>query len=106
VPETRSVPTPGEDSLAEAPSVTREADYTAVIEALVIAVLHALEAHVWDVKKRIAILQEGQERGEEVAESPAGTAGDRGTPLETPEPFCAAPQPVSHDSRRAEHPRA
>jgi hypothetical protein len=67
-PETRRVPAPGEESLSEAPSVTREADYTAVIEALVIAALHALEAHVWDVKKRVAILQE---RVEEVAESPA-----------------------------------
>jgi hypothetical protein len=38
--------------------VTREADSTAVIEALVIAALYALEAHVWDVKKRVAILQE------------------------------------------------
>jgi len=67
-PETRRVPAPGEESLSEAPSVTCEADYTAVIEALVIAALHALEAHVWDVKKRVAILQE---RVEEVAESPA-----------------------------------
>jgi hypothetical protein len=46
--------------------VTREADYTAVIEALVIAALHALEAHVRDVKKRVAIVQE---RGAAVAES-------------------------------------
>ena len=68
VPQTHRVPAPGEERLAEAPSVTREADYTAVIEALVIAALHALEAHVWDVKKRVAILQE---RVEEVAESPA-----------------------------------
>src|SRR5262245_21225317 len=83
-PETRRVPAPGEESLSEAPSVTREADYTAVIEALVIAALHALEAHVWDVKKRIAIFQE---RVAEVAESLAGMAGDRGTPLETPEPL-------------------
>jgi len=102
VPETRRVPAPGEESLSEAPSVTREADYTAVIEALVIAALHALEAHVWDVKKRIAIFQE---RVAEVAESLAGTAGDRGTPLETPEPLCAVPQPVSHDPRCAENPR-
>ena len=102
VPETRRVPASREESLAEAPYVTREADYIAVIEALVIAALHALEAHVWDVKKRIAILQERQERVEEVAESPAITAGDRGTPLETPEPLCAAPQPVSHAPHRAE----
>jgi len=67
-PETHRVPAPGEERLSETPSVTREADYTAVIEALVIAALHALEAHVWDVKKRVAILQE---RVEEVAESPA-----------------------------------
>ena len=50
---------------------------TAVIEALVIAALHALEAHVWDVKKRVAILQE---RGEAVAESPAVTVEHQGTP--------------------------
>src|SRR5215471_17436118 len=93
VPETRSVPTPGEESLSVAPSVTREAGSTAVIEALVIAALYALEAHVWDVRKRVAVLQE---RVEEVAESPAETAGDRGTPLETTQPLCAAPQPVSH----------
>jgi len=72
VPETRRVPAPGEDSLPEAPSVTHEAGSTAVIEALVIAALYALEAHVWDVKKRVAVLQE---RVEEVAESPAETAG-------------------------------
>jgi hypothetical protein len=70
-PETRKVHAPGEESRSEAPSVKREADYTAVIEALVIAALHALEAHVWDVKKRIAILQE---RGDEVAESPTVTS--------------------------------
>jgi hypothetical protein len=51
-----------------------------VIEALVIAALYALEAHVWDIKKRVAILQESVE---EVAESPAVTAEYRGTPLET-----------------------
>ena len=84
VPETRRVPAPGAESLAEAPSVTREADYTAVIEALVIAALHALEAHVRDVKKRVAILQERQEQVAEVAESPAVSAGYRGTALETP----------------------
>ena len=100
VPETRSVPAPGEESLSEAPSVTREADYTTVIEALVIAALHALEAHVWDVKKRVAILQE---RIEEVAESPAVTAGYRDAPRETSQPLCAAPQPVSHAPHRAEN---
>src|SRR5215510_11584936 len=105
MPETHRVPTSGEASLPEALSVTHEADYTAVIEALVIAALYALEAHVRDLKKRVAILQERQERGEEVAESPAGTAGDRGTPLETTQPLCAAPQPVSHNSRRAANPR-
>jgi hypothetical protein len=99
-PETRRVPAPGEERLSEALSVTREADYTAVIEALVIAALHALEAHVWDVKKRVAILQE---RVEEVAESPAGTAGYWGTPLETMKPLCADPQPVSHAPHRAEN---
>ena len=103
IPETRRVPAPGEERLAEASSVTREAGSPAVIEALVIAVLYALEAHVRDVKKRVALLQERQEQVVEVAESPAGTAGDRGTPLETPEPFCAAPQPVSHAPRRAEN---
>jgi len=100
VPETRSVPAPGEESLSEAPSVTREADYTTVIEALVIAALHALEAHVWDVKKRVAILQE---RIEEVAESPAVTAGYRDAPRETSQPLCAAPQPVSHAPHRAKN---
>ena len=103
-PETRRVPAPGEESLSEAPSVTRDAGSTAVIEALVIAALYALEAHVWDVKKRVAILQARQERVEEVAESPIVTGGERGTPLETPEPLCAALQPVSHDSRYAETP--
>ena len=90
-----------EQRLSAAPHVTGEADSTAVIEALVIAALHALEAHVWDVKKRVASFQE---RVAEVAERPAVTAGDRGTSLETPEPLCAAPQPVSHDARRAENP--
>ena len=103
VPETRSVPAPGEESLSEAPSAACEADYTAVIEALVIAALHALEAHVRDVKKRVAILQERQEQVAEVAESPAVSAGYRETPLETTKPFCAAPQPVSHAPRRAEN---
>jgi len=84
IPETRRVPAPGEDSLAEASSVTREAGSPAVIEALVIAVLYALEAHVRDVKKRIAILQERQEQVAEVPESPAVSAGSWGTPLETP----------------------
>ena len=83
-PETRRVPAPGEESLPEAPSVTREAGSPAVIEALVIAALYALEAHVRDVKKRIAILQERQEQVAEFAESPAVSAGYRGTPLETP----------------------
>ena len=77
VPETRRVPAPGEASLAEAPSVTREADYTAVIEALVIAALHALEAHVQDLKKRVALLQE---RGATGAENPAVTVAHQGTP--------------------------
>src|SRR5215510_632768 len=102
VPETRRVLAPGEDSLPEAPSVTLEAGSPAVIEALVIAALYALEAHVRDVKKRIAILQERQEQVAEVAESPAVSAGYRETPLETPEPFYAAPQPVSHAPHRAE----
>jgi hypothetical protein len=78
--ETRSVPAPGEESCSEAPSVTREADYTAAIETLVIAALHVLEAHVRDVKKRVALLQERQERVTVVAERPAVTADDRGTP--------------------------
>jgi len=103
VPEMRSIPAPGEDSLLEAPFVTREADYTAVIEALVIAALHALEAHVRDLKKRVAILQE---RGEAVAESPAVTAGDRGTLLETTKPLCTDPQPGSHAPHCAENPHA
>ena len=77
VPETRRVPAPGEESLPEAPSVTRDAGSPAVIEALVIAALYALEAHVWDVKKRIAILQE---RGAAGAENPAVTVEHQGTP--------------------------
>ena len=84
VPETHRVPSSGEDSLPEAPSVTLEAGSTAVIEALVIAALYALEAHVRDVKKRIAILQERQEQVAKVPESPAVSAGSWGTPLETP----------------------
>ena len=84
VPETHRVPASGEDSLPEAPSVTRGAGSPAVIEALVIAALYALEAHVRDVKKRIAILQERQEQVAEVPESPAVSAGSWGTPLETP----------------------
>jgi hypothetical protein len=76
-PETRRVPAPGEESLSEAPSVTREADYTSVIEALVIAALHALEAHVRDLKKRVALLQD---RGAAGAENPAVTVAHQGTP--------------------------
>ena len=94
---------PTEQRPSAAPHVTGEADSTAVIEALVLVALHALEAHMWDVKKRVAIFQEGVE---EVAESPAVTAGDRETPLETTQPLCGDPQPVSHAPRRAEHPRA
>ena len=75
VPETRRVPAP-EDSLLEAPSVTLEAGSPAVIEALVIAALYALEAHVRDLKKRVALLQES---GEAVAESPA-MVDHQGTP--------------------------
>ena len=99
-PETRRVSAPGEESLSEAPHATREASYTAVIEALVITALHALEAHVWDVKKRVAILQESVAEG---AQSPAMTAGNWGTPLETTQPLCAAPQPASHAPHRAEN---
>jgi hypothetical protein len=98
--ETRRVPAPGEDSLSVAPSVTRDAGSPAVIEALVTAALYALEAHVRDLKKRVAILQE---RGEAVAESSARTAGYRGTPQETTQPLCADPQPVSHVPHRAEN---
>jgi hypothetical protein len=84
MPETHRVPTSGEASLPEAPSVAHEAGSPAVIEALVIAALYALEAHVRDLKKRIAILQERQEQVAEVPESPAVSAGSWGTPLETP----------------------
>ena len=103
--ETRRVPASGEESLPEASSVTRDAGSAAVIEALVIAALYALEAHVREVQKRVALLQERQESIAKVAESPAVTAGAQGTPLEPPESLCAAPQPVSHDSRRAANPR-
>jgi hypothetical protein len=103
VPETPRVPASQEENLPEALSVPCAAGSPAVIEALVIAALYALEAHVRDVKKRIAILQERQESVEEVAESSAGTAGYRGPPLETTKPLCAAPQPVSHAPHRAEN---
>ena len=76
VPETHRVPTSGAASLSEASSVTREADYTAVIEALVIAALYALEAHVRDLKKRVAPLQE---RGAAGAENPAVTVDHQDT---------------------------
>jgi hypothetical protein len=106
-PETRRVTTPplapAEPQPSAAPHMTYEAGSTAVIEALVIAALHALEVHVRDVKKRIAILPE---RVAEGAESPAVTAGYRGTPRETTPPRCAAPQPLSRPPRRAEPPRA
>ena len=62
---------PAEKRPPEAPHVTREAGYTAVIEALVIAVLHALEAHVWDVQKRGTIFQD---RAEEVADGSTVTS--------------------------------
>ena len=77
VPETRSVPTPGEDCLPEAPSVTCVTGSPAVIEALVTAALYALEAHVRDLKKRITLLQE---RGAAGAENPAVTVAHQGTP--------------------------
>jgi hypothetical protein len=80
VPETPRVPASKEENLPEAPSVPCEAGSTAVIEALVIAALYALEAHVRDVKKRVAILQERQERVTEVAESLAVTVDHQGTP--------------------------
>src|SRR5262249_52733313 len=94
---------PAEQRLSAAPHVTGEADSTAVIDAVVIAALHGPEAHVGDVKKRLASFQE---RVAGVAELPAVTAGYRGTPLETTQPLCTDPQPVSHTPRRAEHPRA
>src|SRR5215475_7134602 len=86
IPETRRVPAPGEERLAEASSVTREEGSAAVIEALVIAVLYALEAHVMDVKKRVALIHTRQQRGEQATERPAVTAGDRRTSPATPEP--------------------
>ena len=98
VPETRSVPAPGADSLAEAPDVTRVADYTAVIEARVIAALHALAAHGWDVTTRGALLQESVA---EVAERAAVRAGSGAPPLETTPPRGAAPQPGAHAPHRA-----
>jgi hypothetical protein len=100
VPETPRVPASKEENLPEASSVPRAAGSPAVIEALVIAALYALEAHVRDVKKRVVILQESVE---EVAESPAVTEGSWGPPLETTKPFCADPQPVSHAPHRAEN---
>ena len=52
IPQTHRVPASGEARLPEVPSVTRDAGSPAVIEALVIAALYALEAHVRDLKKR------------------------------------------------------
>ena len=94
---------PAEQRPLVAPHVPGEGGSTAVIEALVLAALHALEAHVWDVMKRVAIFQESVA---EVAERPAVTGDDRGTPLETTQPLCTNPQSVSHTPRRAENPRA
>jgi hypothetical protein len=42
-----------------------------------ITALHALEAHVQDLKKRVALLQE---RGATGAENPAVTVAHQGTP--------------------------
>src|SRR5215468_9247520 len=61
---------PAEPQPSAAPHMIYEAGSPVVIEALVIAALYALEAHVRDLKKRVALLQE---RGEAVAESPAMT---------------------------------
>ena len=80
VPETPRVPASKEENLPEAPSVTCATGAPAVIEALVIAALYALEAHVRDVKKRIAILQKRQETVKEMAESPAATVDQQGIP--------------------------
>jgi hypothetical protein len=80
-PETRRVTipplAPAEPQPSAAPHMTYEAGSPAVIEALVIAALYALEAHVRDLKKQVAILQE---RGEAVAERPAVTVDHQGTP--------------------------
>jgi hypothetical protein len=67
-PETRRVTPPSlataEQEPLAAPHLTDEAGSTAVLEALVIAAMHALEAHVRDVKKRVAILQERGAEGQ------------------------------------------
>jgi hypothetical protein len=95
---------PAEKCPPEALHATCDAGATAVIEALVIAVLHALEAHVWDVKKRGALFQD---RVTEVAERPTGTSRHQGTtPGDHHAPLCRSPRPVSHDPRHAENPRA
>src|SRR5262245_31494108 len=67
-PETRRVtPLPHATAAQRpfaAPHLTDDAGSTAVLEALVIAALHALEAHVRDVKQRVAILQERAAEGQ------------------------------------------
>jgi hypothetical protein len=95
---------PAEERPPEAPQATGEADYTEVIEALVIEALQALEAPVWDVKTRGEVFQD---RVEEVAESPTVEPRHRGTtPGDHQAPLCRSPRPVSHDPRRAENPGA
>ena len=92
---------PAEERSPEAPHATRDAGYTEVIAALVIAALHALAAPVRDVQKRGAVFQE---RVEEGAESPTVTSCPRGTtPGDHQAPLCRAPRPVSHDPRRADN---
>jgi hypothetical protein len=48
------------------------------------AALHALEAHVQDLKKRVALLQE---RGAVGGENPAVTVAHQGTPPGNPHAF-------------------
>ena len=84
---------PAKERPLEAPQATREAGYTAMIEALVIAALHALEAYVWDVQKRGAFFQD---RVGEVAKPSIVTWRHQGTmPGDHHAPLCRSPRPIS-----------
>src|SRR5262249_35595057 len=81
-----------EQRLSAAPQVRGEGDSRGVSEAWGIAALHAPEADVGEVKRGVGSFEE---RGAGGAERPAVTAGYRGTSLETIQPLCTDPQPVS-----------
>jgi hypothetical protein len=86
------------DHLREA-SAPHDASSTAVIEALVIAALQALEAPVCFEKQRGEVFQESVE---EVTERPTVTVDHRGTtPGDHQAPLGRPPRPGSHDPRCA-----